>query len=140
MHAHTYTYERTHTKLTHVSIFEDWSDKSSRLTKSHKVLCCWRERRVPLKNTTSLNSRKFTPMGSWIQDQGGTEALVTRLVTKVKCHSLLTEVAQHKLAGPDFVYISTHYKYYTLLSNSSWCKMDPQLAFVLIIYMYYVHA
>ena len=46
----------------------DWAGKSSRLTKSPQALHCQRERRLPLKAQTPLNSRKFAPTGSRTQD------------------------------------------------------------------------
>jgi hypothetical protein len=60
---HTHPYEYTHANPTPRSIFEDWVDKSLRLTKSPQASRCQRERRLPLKAQTLLNPEKFTPTG-----------------------------------------------------------------------------
>jgi hypothetical protein len=65
---HTHLYEYTHANPTPRSIFEDYADKSSRLTKSPQAPRCRRERRLPLKAQTSLKHEKFAPTGSRTQD------------------------------------------------------------------------
>jgi hypothetical protein len=54
----------TKPNLTSKSIFEGWSDKSSRLTKSPQAPRCRREHRLPLKAQTLLNPEKFAPTES----------------------------------------------------------------------------
>jgi hypothetical protein len=63
-----YIYEYMHVNHTLMSIFENCAGKSSRLTKSPQTLHCRRERRLPLKAQTSLNSEKFAPTGNRTQD------------------------------------------------------------------------
>jgi hypothetical protein len=53
-HMHTHPYEHTRANPTPRSIFEDLSDKSSRLTKSPQVSRCRPEHRLPLKVQTPL--------------------------------------------------------------------------------------
>jgi hypothetical protein len=79
-HAHTHPYEYIHVNPTHRSIFGDCVGKSSRLTKSPQAPHCRRERRLPLKAQTSLNSEKFASTRSRTQDlRGYRSSCATRL-------------------------------------------------------------
>jgi hypothetical protein len=58
---HTHPYEHIGANPTHMSIFEDWAGKFSRLMKSPQTSRCRQERRLPLKEQTLLDPQKFTP-------------------------------------------------------------------------------
>ena len=66
--AQKHLYERTHTNPTHMSIFKDWANKSSRLTKSSQVPRCRQECCLPLKPQTLLNLGVFASTRSRTQD------------------------------------------------------------------------
>jgi hypothetical protein len=59
---HTHPYEHTRVNPTPRNIFQDWADKSSRLTKSPEASRCRLERHLPLKAQAPLNPdwRRFS--------------------------------------------------------------------------------
>jgi hypothetical protein len=85
MHTHPCVY--THANPTPRSIFEDCAGKSSRLTKSPQAPHRRRERRLPLKAQTPLNTEKSLTRGVEHRTRGATGAFVT-----TRLHALLRPV------------------------------------------------